>query len=191
MPNPANEEITLLLQQAARGDKEAAERLLAAVYPTLKQMATQRLQRERRDHTLQATELVHEVFLRLFGGAPIAWQNRAHFFAVVARQMRNFLVDYARKNHLRRGAHITLASECEELVVNISEDLVALDEALEQLQERDPRAARVVELRFFGGLTEKEAAAVLEVSLNTVKRDWELARAWLFDRLSGQPALRS
>lgn len=184
-PTPSSEELTLLLQKTGEGDQDAANQLAELVYPVLKQMATRYLQRESRDHTLQPTELVNEVYLKLFGGAPVEWKNRAHFFAVVALQMRHFLVDYARKKKRRNAVKVTLTSQFQELTICVSDDLIALDEALTQLETQDARACRVVELRFFGGLTEAEAGEALKISPATVKRDWEFARAWLLARLEG------
>ena len=182
---PTAKEITGLLEQLRSGDGKAATRLMDLVYPELRRLAQRYMRRERPNHTLQATALVHEAYLRLFGSGPMEWQNRAHFFAVAAQQMRRILVDHARTLDARKrgGGDIKVSLEdAKELSVKPDQDLVALDETLKRLEALDSRAARVVELRFFGGLTEKEAAEVMGVSVATLKRDWEFARAWLFDQ---------
>ena len=163
-----------------------ASQLMDLVYPHLRRLAQRYMQQERVGHTLQATALVHETYLRIFGSKPVQWQNRAHFFAVAARQMRRILVDHARAAHAgkRGGCRVKLSLEdVPGLSQERDEDLLILEEALKRLESLDPRAARVVELRYFGGLTEKEAAEVLKISLATLKRDWEFARAWLFEQL--------
>ena len=183
---PTAKEITGLLAQLRSGHQEAASQLMDLVYPELRRLAQHYMQRERPNHTLQATALVHEAYLRIFGTEAIQWQNRAHFFAVAAQQMRRILVDHARRlgAEKREGGRIKLSlDDVPGLPAKHDEDLVALDEALKGLEKLDPRAGRVVELRFFGGLTEKEAAEVLGISVATLKRDWEFAKAWLFDQL--------
>jgi RNA polymerase sigma-70 factor (ECF subfamily) len=182
------EDLRALLAAVRTGDSAARERLIAVVYPELHKLAAYYLRMEQPGHTLQTTALVHETYLRLFGGAPVEWQDRTHFFAVAARQMRRILVDSARARKALKGPGTRTRLPLEavrELGEQPDEDLLALDEALVQLVAVDSRAAEVVELRFFAGLKEKEAAAVLGVSIGTVKRDWEFAKAWLFSRVAG------
>jgi RNA polymerase sigma factor (TIGR02999 family) len=180
-------EVTSLLAQLRSGNQEVASQLVSLVYPQLRKLARRYMKRERQDHTLQATALVHEAYVRMFGSEPIAWQDRAHFFAVAAQQMRRILVDHARQlgAEKRGGSQIRVSlTDVNGLPEKRDENLIALDDALTGLEALDARACRVVELRFFGGLTEKEAAEVLGVSVSTVRRDWEFARAWLFEQLS-------
>lgn len=174
-------EVTVLLEQVARGQEGAADALVPLVYAELRRLAAFYLKSERVGHTLQPTALVHEAFLKLVE-QKTEWQNRAHFFAVAANIMRRILVDYAR-GHLakKRGGDAARVS-LDDAFVFASErpaELIALDEALDELAAVDPRRGRVVELKFFGGLTHDEIAEVLEVHPNTVLRDWKLARAWL------------
>ena len=182
-------EITQLLARFGRGDAEAASRLLPIVYNSLRDLARGRLRLERAGHTLQPTALVHEVFLQLFGNENIDWQDRLHFFVVASHQMRRLLVDYARARQAdkREGSlqRVELEEAQAEMAPNAVDvvDMLALDQALQRLAAEYPRAAQVVELRYFGGLTEKEAAAALDVSTSTIKREWEFARAWLYKRL--------
>ncbi|HKX32276.1 MAG TPA: ECF-type sigma factor [Blastocatellia bacterium] len=180
--------LTLILNRVAGGDKAAVTDLITAVYPVLHQLAAKRLSLERAGHILQPTALVNEVYLKLFGSAPIAWQNRAHFFAVAARQMRFILVDYARKRGGSECITITLegedGAEILEVAVDSNQDLIELDEALQQLEEIDPRAARGVEMRFFVGLTQQEIAEVESIDVATVKRDWVFAKSWLYSQLN-------
>jgi RNA polymerase sigma-70 factor, ECF subfamily len=181
------EQITGWLGLWRQGDAHARDQLFAVVHPELRQIAARLLQRERRDHTLEPGALVNELCLRLFGNQPISYQNRAHFFAIAAQTMRRILVDHARARVAnKRGGEqqrVPLSDVDGWIVVTPGEDLLALDMALSTLEAVDPRAARVVELRFFGGLREEEVAEVLEVSVITVKRDWKAARAWLVGRL--------
>lgn len=181
------EQITGWLNLWRQGDAHARDQLFAVVHPELRQIAARLLQRERRDHTLEPSALVNELCLRLFGNQPISYQNRAHFFAIAAQTMRRILVDHARGRVAnKRGGEqqrVPLSDVDGWIVVTPGEDLLALDMALSSLEAVDPRAARVVELRFFGGLREEEVAEVLEVSVITVKRDWKAARAWLVGRL--------
>ena len=178
--------LTTLLAAWREGREGAAGQLISLVYGELRRLAQYYLRQERPDHTLEPTALVHELYLRLSAGEPVDWQNRAHFFAVAARQFRRILVNYARDRQAeKRGGKrvkVTL-TEVNGLAAPEQQDLLELDDALEQLSALDERAARVVELRFFGGLTEKEAAEVLGISVATLKRDWEFARAWLITRL--------
>jgi len=179
-------DVTLLLKQVANGNQEAAARLIPIVYGELHRVAQGHLRRERPDHTLQPTALVHEAFLKLVAQRDANWQNRAHFFAVASHLMRRILVDYARRRlrSKRGGKHTRLPIDN---VFVISRDrcdeLLALDESLEKLAKLDPRQSRVVELRFFGGLSVEEAAKVLGVSSKTVKREWSTAKAWLYGEL--------
>jgi RNA polymerase sigma factor (TIGR02999 family) len=164
------------------GDREAPARLMPLVYEELRRLARQYLQRERPDHTLQATGLVHEAYLRLVDQSTTTWQNRAHFFGVAAQVMRRILVDYARAHRAekRSGGWDKLAfDEALAPAADRSVDLVALDDALKDLLARDPRQSQIVELRFFGGLTNEELGEVLDVSPSTVKREWRMAKAWL------------
>lgn len=179
-------EITRLLAAWRGGDAAAPEELVPLVYAELRRMAQARLRHERPDHTLQATELVHEAFLRLLGSATPHWQDRNHFFAVASQAMRRLLVDHARsKAYAKRGGGAVKVSldGAAELAAEGSPALLALDEALSRLAAVDPRQHRVVELRYFGGLSVEETASVLGVASATVKRDWRTARAWLYAEL--------
>jgi len=179
-------QITALLQDVRGGQAEAMNRLMAAVYPELRGIAGRYLRTERPHHTLQPTALVHETYARLFGSSRLDWKNRAHFFAAVAKEMRRILVDYARARNAQKGPgkHVRVSIETmNALGTRPDEDLVALDEALHRLESVDPRASRVVELRFFTGLDEREIAEALAISVSTVKRDWQFARTWLFNEL--------
>jgi len=174
--------ITALLLEWRSGSADAMRRLVDIVYDELRHMAARQMRHEHAGHTLQATALVHEVYLRLCGSGPIEWQDRAHFFAVAAQQMRRILVDHARRRlSEKRGAgevHFSL-SHFDGSVVPSDEGILALDEALTRLQALDERAAKVVALRFFGGLAETEVAQALDISVATMKRDWTFARTWL------------
>lgn len=183
----ASGEVTELLQRFARGDKKAEADLLLHVYRELRAIAKRHLRAERQGHTLQPTALVHEAYVRLVGKTDIEWQNRSHFFSVASQTMRRILVDYARerKAEKRGGGRHGIALEDALSVSPEHCDLVEdLDAALERLEKVSPRQAKVVELRFFGGLNEEEIAAIVEVSVRTVKRDWRVARAWLYEELS-------
>jgi RNA polymerase sigma-70 factor, ECF subfamily len=184
---PDPESVTALLLAYQQGNASARDKLIAVVYDDLRRLAARYLRVERRDHTLQPTALVHELYVRLFtNSGTITWQNRAHFFAVAAHSLRHILVDYARAHQAKKrgGAQVRLSlTAAEGWVKERAPELVALDEALSQLSQLQPRAAEVVELRFFGGLQEKEVAEVLNVAPITVKRDWRVAKAWLLSRL--------
>lgn len=184
------EQITQWLGLWRQGDTHARDQLFAVVQPELCQIAVHLMQRERRDHTLEANALVNELCVRLLGNQPVSYQNRAHFFAVAAQAMRRILIDHARaKVTDKRGGEqqrVPLSDLDGWHVLTPREDLIALDIALAPLERVDPRAARVVELRFFGGLREPEIAEVLGVSVITVKRDWKAARAWLVGRLGSR-----
>lgn len=181
--------VTLLLKQVANGDQQAAAQLIPLVYEELHRVAEHHLRRERPDHTLQPTALVHEAYLKLVAQRDANWQNRAHFFAVSSQLMRRILVDYAR-NRLRRKRGGKQAKVPLEKVFILSRDrcdeLLSLDESLEKLAKLDARQSRVVELRFFGGLSVEEAAKVLGVSSKTVKREWTIAKAWLYGELKNR-----
>jgi RNA polymerase sigma factor (TIGR02999 family) len=180
-------EVTRLLSAAERGDPQTAEQLLPLVYDELRQLAVQRLAQERPGHTLQPTALVHEAYLRLIGpGDEPRWDGRAHFFAAAAEAMRRILVDFARRKHrLKRGGdrqRVDLQA-VEAASAGPSEDLLALDEALELLAAEDRQKAELVKLRYFAGLSVEEAARCLGLSRATADRYWAYARAWLYDRL--------
>lgn len=183
----AIQEITLMLKAWGDGDRGALERLTSIVYDELRRLAHGYLRRENVGHTLQTSALVNEAWLRLIDAEQVDWQNRAHFFGVSAQLMRQILVDFARsRQSLKRGGQvfkITLG-EAEDIAVEKETDLVALDDALNALATLDSRQSKVVELRFFGGLSLEETAEVLKVSPGTVRRDWRMARAWLHRELS-------
>jgi RNA polymerase sigma factor (TIGR02999 family) len=179
--------ITGLLQAWRAGKPGAADQLMDAVYGELRGLAHRQMGHERGDHTLQATALVHEAYLRLCGSETIEWKDRAHFFAVAARQLRRVLVDHARRvnSDKRGGGHTKFSlADADCATVDRDERLLAIDEALERLQALDRRAANVIELRFFGGLSEPEAAEALGISLATLRRDWEFARTWMASQLA-------
>ncbi len=185
MEEVSQSEITRLLLAWSGGDEGALEQLTPLVYRELRYLAKSSFRGERPDHTLQSTALVHETYLRLIDQHHVRWQNRAQFFAIAARQMRRILVDHARAHRAskRGGGHRLALDEVDVLGGEQSVDLIALDQALERLAEFDPRQSRVVELRFFGDLSVKETAEVLGISPASVKREWSLARAWLFRQL--------
>ena len=182
------EEVTALLQQINEGADNAPEDLLPLVYDELRKLAETYMQNERPDHTLQATALVHDAYIRLVDWENVSWQNRAHFFSVAAQVMRNILVNHAVKRKTQKrdfGQRI-------ELTENVSfggardVDLIELNEALEALEVFDPTQARIVELRFFGGLSIEETAHVLKISPATIKREWSVAKTWLYRRLKSE-----
>ena len=179
-------QVTDLLQRWKSGDEEALERLTPLVYKQLHRMAHQHIKRERRGHTLQTSVLVNEAYLRLIDYKRVDWQNRAHFFAVSAVVMRRVLVDYARQRTSdKRGGESQQVDLSESLAFTSERaaELVALDEAIKGLNQLYPRRSKVVELRYFGGLNNQEAAAVLKVSEATIERDWRFAKAWLYREL--------
>src|SRR5437870_1098316 len=182
MPQPSPHEVSQLLRAWSSGDEAALQTLIPLVYEELHRIARRYMGREREGHTLQTSALVNEAYLRLVDWKNVEWQNRAHFFAVAAQMMRRILVDFARDRHyLKRGGgalQVSLA-EAAGLASERGTDLVALDDALIALAEVDQRKSRVVELRFFGGLSVEETAEVLKVSPDTVHRDWRFAKAWL------------
>jgi RNA polymerase sigma factor (TIGR02999 family) len=186
LPTPTGE-ITVLLQRMHAGDQSAVDRLFPLVYDELRATAGRALAREQTGHTLHATDLVHEAYFKIAGGAGLSWQDRAHFYGVAARAMRQVLVEHARRRLAdKRGGgvvHVTLGDRDAPAYSGRDEELVALDEALERLGAVQPRLRALVEHRFFGGLSEKEIAQVLGVSERTVQRDWAHARAWLYKEL--------
>jgi RNA polymerase sigma-70 factor, ECF subfamily len=195
-PAPSDQ-VTVLLRQLSEGRAQAGDELLPLLYEELRELARRYMRRERSDHTLQPTALVHEAYLRLVDQRDVAWRSRAHFLGIAAQAMRRVLVDHARRHRAgkRGGGHrITLVDALESEGSHAGApaasvvDLVAMDQALERLGELDPRALRVVELRYFAGLDVAEAAEVLNLSPATVKRDWRDARTWLRRELELAPA---
>ena len=187
------DDLTGLLIEWGQGDKAALDRLTPLVYDEIRRIAHRYVQREHEGQTLQTTALVNEAYLRLAGSANIAWQNRAHFFAVTAQVMRRILIDHARRRHYvkhggeaQRVAFEVAISEAAQMSEPRAAELLALDEALAELAKLDPRKSRVVELRYFGGLNLEETAKVLAVSPMTVRRDWRAAKAWLYKRVKGE-----
>jgi RNA polymerase sigma factor (TIGR02999 family) len=193
--DPPRGELTNLLNLMQRGDKEAGDRAVALVYEELHRIAAREMRGERGGQ-LQTTALIHEAYLRLVGSGSnteiqsIEIQNRGHFFAIASKQMRRILVDAARSESAqKRGGPAVRVPLDEKRIAGMArnENLLALDEALRELERVDPRAANVVELRYFGGYTDKEVVEALGIAVSTVRRDWEFARSWLFDRMHGQP----
>jgi RNA polymerase sigma factor (TIGR02999 family) len=183
--------VTGLLQRWSAGDREAAEQVLPLVYEELRRIAFRELRKERGEHTLEATAIVHEAYLRLAEERGLEWPSRAHFYAFAGHLMRRILVDHARRrNRAKRGGHAvrTTLAEAAALGIAKSPDLVALDDALISLEAIDPQKAAVIELRFFAGLSLEETATQLGVSAETVGREWRRAKAWLYDELSTGPA---
>src|SRR5437588_3574848 len=183
---PSRSEVTQLLQQWSDGRQDALDRLLPEIYAEQRRLASSYLWRERSDHTLQATALVHEAFLKLVDQRAVRWQNRAHFFGIAAQAMRRILVDHARGHAAaKRGDGERPVSLDDVVVVGAmpDEELLALHEVLTRLEALDPQQSRIVELRFFGGLTMEETAEVLHISPATVGREWTLAKAWLYAEL--------
>jgi RNA polymerase sigma factor (TIGR02999 family) len=184
---PAEPDITQLLVAWGKGDQAAFDRLGPVVHQHLHSLAAHYMAGERPGHVLQTTALVNEAYMRLVDWKDVQWQSRAHFFGLAAQAMRHILVDAARtRRRAKRGGselHVSL-SDAADVVITKSADLVALDDALTTLEGLNPRHSRVVELRFFGGLSLKEVAHVLDVSVGTVRRDWSLAQAWLYRQLS-------
>ena len=184
-------EITQLLAEWSNGNQTALDKLYPLVYDELHKMAGRYMNRERRDHTLQTTALINEAYVRLVDQKHVHWENRAHFFAISAQIMRRILIDHARRHaYAKRGGGAQKVSLDETAIVasDPATDLILLDEALGRLAEIDPRRGQVVELRYFGGLNNEEIAGVLKISENTVTRDWNMARAWLYQELSGSVA---
>ena len=185
---PADTDVSALLRAWSDGDQEALQALTPIVYEELHRLARRYMRHEPSGHSLQATALVNEAYMRLADYTRMQWQDRAHFFAVSAQVMRRVLVDYARRQNVKRGGGVQRVSLDDVVVVARSEDaeadLVALDEALVGLACIDPRKAQIVEMRFFGGLTVEEIGEVLKVSTGTIKRDWRAAKAWLYQELT-------
>ena len=189
MPSPSQQEVTQLLSDWSGGDEGALGKLIQLVQPELHRLAHHYMSRERTGHTLQTTALLDEAYLRLVDNTKRNWQNRAHFVAAVAQLMRRIMVDHARQRHsLKRGSgalKVTL-DDAALVTETRSEELLALDEALERLAVQDRRKSQIVELRYFGGLTTQEMAAFLKLSHRTVEREWNMAKAWLYRALSGE-----
>ncbi len=182
-------DLTELLSDWQQGDQSALNKLTPLVYDELRRIAHRYVQRENYGHTLETTALVNEAYLRLAGQKKIDWQNRSHFFAFTAQVMRHILIDHARRRHyVKHGGNVQRVSlaEAEAMSQERARELVAMDEALDELAEFDPRKSRVVELRYFGGLDLEETAEVLEVSIMTVRRDWRAAKAWLYRRMKDE-----
>ena len=184
----ADTDVSALLRAWGDGDQDALDALTPIVYEELHRLARRYLRRERSGHSLQATALVNEAYMRLADYTRMQWQDRAHFFAVSAQVMRRILVDHARRQNVKRGRGVQHVPFEDVVVVAPGEDaetdLVALDEALIGLTRIDPRKAQIVEMRFFGGLTVEEIGEVLNVSTGTIKRDWRAAKAWLYQELT-------
>jgi RNA polymerase sigma factor (TIGR02999 family) len=186
MQQQAGQDVTALLREWAAGDRAALERLMPLVYAELRRLAARQLRGERPNHTLQPTALVNETYLRLVGQQSVPWANRAHFFAIAAEMMRRVLVDHARKRRAAKRNPGTVYLELGESgpeAADRATELLALDDALTELEKLDPRQAKVVELRFFAGLSVEETAEVAGISTATVKREWKTARAFLRDEL--------
>jgi len=186
-PEPSN--VTALLNRMRGGDREAGDEVAELVYEELHRIASREMRHEREGHTLQTTALVHEAYMRLAGSQSLEIQNRGHFFAVASRQMRRILVDHARSSGAQRRGGYAIKMDLDKLQIAAAErsiDVILLDESLRELERLEPRAAKVVELRYFGGCTDKEVVEALGVSLATVRREWEFARSWLFDHMQGK-----
>ncbi len=183
---PTPKDVTAILSAWGEGDQEAGNELVGIVYQELRRLASHYLQSERDGHTLQPTALVHELYLKLFSSQPLHLHDREHFLAVAARQLRHIVVDHARNKHAqKRGGSQGAISldDAHGLAVPVDARVIDLDQALARLEKLDPRAAQVVELRFFGGLKDEEVGKTLGISLATVKRDWDFARSWLLNQL--------
>jgi RNA polymerase sigma factor (TIGR02999 family) len=186
MTGQRDQDVTELLMAWRDGDEEALSRLTPLVYDELHRLAAAYMRREKAGHTLQTSALVNEAYIKLVDSSRVRWQSRAHFFAVAAQLMRRILVDFARsRQYQKRGRdwHQVTLDEKLGVATRLDSDLVALDEALQQLSKLDPRKARVIELRFFGGLSLEETSEALQVSTDTVGRDWRAAKAWLIREL--------
>ncbi len=183
-------EITQLLEEWSSGNQTALDRLYPLVYDELRRLARQYMRREKQGHTLQTTALINEAYVRLVDQKDVHWANRSHFFAISAQIMRRILIDHARRNlYAKRGGGAQRVSlDDNATFADSASELILLDEALRSLAELDPRRSQVVELRYFGGLNNVEIAGVLQISENTVTRDWNMARAWLYQQLSGSMA---
>jgi len=191
LTRPPQHNITQLLAKWRDGNQSALDELYPLVYDELHRLARRYMSRERRGHTLQTTALINEAYVRLVDQKNVHWANRSHFFAISAQIMRRILIDHARRHlYAKRGGGAQRVSleEVAAITPNASRELVRLDEALKSLAEMDPRRSQVVELRYFGGLNNEEIAGVLNISANTVTRDWNMARAWLYQQLSENAA---
>ena len=188
MPTP--QEVTQLLVEWQNGSQQALDQLMPLVYGELRAIAGRYLSRERSDHTLQSTSLVHEAYFKLIDQRRVQWQNRAHFLGIAAQMMRRILVDYARAHHAARrpgaGLRVSL-TEGMSAAPPVDCELLLLDQALNELAALDPRQAQIVEFRYFSGFSEQEVAEVLSISRSTVTREWQTARAWLYRRLTTGP----
>ncbi len=181
------DEVTQILREWSDGDPEAPARLMPFVYDELRRQAANYLSKERGSHTLQPTALIHEAYLRLVDQTRVGWKNRAHFYGVAANMMRRVLVDHARAHAADKRGGAAIRLSIDEVQIPLEQraaDFVALDEALRELSKFDPRKAQIVEMRFFGGLSDEEIAEILEISTRTVLRDWRTARLWLYRELS-------
>lgn len=186
-PKRQQEDLTGLLNRMHGGDPEAGEQAASLVYDELHRLASREMRRERPGHTLQTTALIHEAYLKLVGPQSLQVQNRAHFFAIASQQMRRILVDHARATGAQRRGAGAIHIDAEGIPISEVDrgaGLLALDDALRDLEHLDSRAAQVVELRYFGGYTDKEVAEALGVSLATIRRDWEFARSWLYEQMN-------
>jgi RNA polymerase sigma-70 factor, ECF subfamily len=185
-PDRNQSNVTALLNRMRNGDREAGDEVAGLVYGELRRIASREMRSERDGHLLQTTALVHEAYLKLVGAQSLEIRNRGHFFAIASQQMRRILVDHARANDAQRrggGASRVGLEGRQVAAAERSIDVLLLDESLAELERLDPRCAKVVELRYFGGYTEKEVVEALDISLATVQREWEFARSWLFDRM--------
>ena len=189
-PPREQHEITQLLEEWSSGNQTALDRLYPLVYDELRRLARQYMRREKQGHTLQTTALINEAYVRLVDQKDVHWANRSHFFAISARIMRRILIDHARRKlYAKRGGGAQRVSlDDNATFADSASELILLDEALRSLADMDPRRSQVVELRYFGGLNNVEIAGVLQISENTVTRDWNMARAWLYQQLSGSIA---
>jgi RNA polymerase sigma factor (TIGR02999 family) len=183
-------DVTQLLVNWSRGDQAALEQLMPLVYGELRRLASAYLRRERSNHTLQSTALVHEAFMRMVSQHDVQWKNRAHFYGIAAQMIRRILVDYARSQHAEKRGSGAIKLELDEAMAvpqtSPEVDLLSLNDALDRLSQLDERQSRVVELRFFAGLSIEETAEVLHLSPASVKREWQTARAWLFREMSAK-----
>jgi len=189
MSKESPHEITQMLLELTDGNQEVVNQILPHIYDELRRLASSYLRRERSNHTLQPTALVHEAYMKLIDQSRVKWQNRAHFFGIAAQVMRRILMDHARKHTAeKRGGEAELLPIEEEILIvshDKSAELIALDDALQQLSEIDERKAKIVELRYFGGLSIEETAEVLGVSVPTINREWRMAKAWLYSEITG------
>lgn len=189
MTQPSTHEVTELLIEWSNGDKAALDKLMPLIHEELRRLAHYYMSHERPGHTLQTTALVNEAYLRLVNREGVHWQNRAHFFAIAAQVMRTILVDHARSHAYAKrggGAHKIELDEAMIVSRERAAEVVALDEALKELANLDPQQSRIVELRFFGGLTIEETAEVLDLSPATIKREWSTAKAWLYHQVANR-----